>query len=644
MFDEEGKGYEDEWERQGATYEQTLMAFQNTKSYETHRYHKHNYSKNRKRRNKLRKKRKRQNNFKKIEKSFGKPMLSNNTIKEENKISKNSDGDGDGGYTSDESIKSNISTDSITSNGSGKGSITSILSDIQSMPSQEWIRARLRAMKDVFMLAWPIFLTSELLAMLYFVNLLWIGRRYSADQLAGASLACTMINIVGQSLVIGMSSSLDTLCGQSYGAESYDMVGIYLQRMIALIHLLIIVIAVLFIFSQQLLEFLQQPSNVAMWSGKFAITFIIALWPLAMWYCLRRYLQSQGKVKIIFPSVIFAVIGQWIGLYLFDIYLDFGFTSAAMALGCAYWFQFLSMLILIFITGSHTKTWPGWKLGEMFKGWKQIFALSIPSLAMLCSEWWAFEMQALFSGWVSDDALAGFALSLNFLTMTIKIPLSISWANGIVVAQKLGKMRPDEASAAWDGSLCLSTLMTAIISLFCWFGRSIISHLYAPQASHENIRNIFENCLMILAIYMMIDQVQRCGQGAIRGMGMQKIGAYTNILSYYCLGIPTGLYLCFKQDMEVRGLWFGMCIASLVSSIVFIVLRYRINWREQVKRAFARIQEKERKLIAFKKELQNEHVIVTNISYKRMKTVRKIMNRRFLCITRSIQNSKIQCE
>ena len=336
----------------------------------------------------MNKRRKRKNNFKKIEKSYGKPMLT--TINSADKLQKISDTEN--GYTSDESIKSNVSTASITSHGSGKGSITSILSDIEGVPPKEWLRSRLRAMKDVFILSWPIFLTSELLALLYFVNLLWVGRRYSADQLAGASLACTMINIVGQSLVIGMSSSLDTLCGQSYGAESYEMVGIYLQRMIAVIHILIIIIAVTFVFSKQLLELLQQPSNVAVWSGKFATTFIIALWPLAMWYCLRRYLQSQGKVKIIFPSVIFAVIGQWVGLYLFDVYLDLGFTASAMALGSAYWFQFISMLTLMFIGGVHKKTWPGWKLGEMFRGWKQVFALSIPSLAMLCSEWWAFEV------------------------------------------------------------------------------------------------------------------------------------------------------------------------------------------------------------------------------------------------------------
>eukprot|EP00483_Globobulimina_turgida_P007244 UN07258 len=142
--------------------------------------------------------------------------------------------------------------------------------------------------------------------------------------------------------------------------------------------------------------------------------------------------------------------------------------------------------------------------------------------------------------------------------------------------------------------------MTAIIAVFCWFGRRTIAHLYAPQESHKQIRHVMENCLRILAVYIMIDQVQRCGQGAIRGMGMQKIGAMVNLVSYYLCGIPLGLYLCFKQDWKVSGLWIGMCVACSVSSIVFIVLRFRINWREQVKQTFQRIQEKQKKIDEFK--------------------------------------------
>ena len=51
LFEEEEKGYKDDWERQGATYEQTLMSFQSTTTYSPHRYHRHNYSKNRKNKN-----------------------------------------------------------------------------------------------------------------------------------------------------------------------------------------------------------------------------------------------------------------------------------------------------------------------------------------------------------------------------------------------------------------------------------------------------------------------------------------------------------------------------------------------------------------------------------------------------------------
>ena len=31
-------------------------------------------------------------------------------------------------------------------------------------------------------------------------------------------------------LQLGMGSAVETLCGQAYGAQKYDMLGIYLQR------------------------------------------------------------------------------------------------------------------------------------------------------------------------------------------------------------------------------------------------------------------------------------------------------------------------------------------------------------------------------------------------------------------------------
>ena len=147
-------------------------------------------------------------------------------------------------------------------------------------------------------------------------------------------------------------------------------------------------------------------------------------------------------------------------------------------------------------------------------------------------------MQTIFAGFINTSQLAAFALTLNYLTMVIKIPLAISWANGIIVSNKLGNKRGDDACAGWDGALILSTLTTLMICIVTFFGRKYITLMYTSQGSngHDDIRTIMENCLIILSVYMMIDQLQRCGQGAISGMGKQKFGAIANVISYYLFG------------------------------------------------------------------------------------------------------------
>lgn len=84
FLEEEGNGFEDEWESQGRSYEQTLMAFKNNAKYKPSLYYKHNYSKDRKKKTKRKKKkkkkfvRKKRDNLKKIQDSFGKPILYDN--------------------------------------------------------------------------------------------------------------------------------------------------------------------------------------------------------------------------------------------------------------------------------------------------------------------------------------------------------------------------------------------------------------------------------------------------------------------------------------------------------------------------------------------------------------------------------------
>ena len=178
--------------------------------------------------------------------------------------------------------------------------------------------------------------------------------------------------------------------------------------------------------------------------------------------------------------------------------------------------------------------------------------------------------------------------------MTIKVPTAISWANGIIMANKLGNQRARDARAGWDAALILCTILTFSMSIFTYIFRFEITQFLAPKSRQNEIHNAVVDTLPYLAIYMIVDQVQRTGQGAIRGMGMQKYGAMANVLSYYVIGIPIGLFLCFYCHFKVKGLWIGMSIAAATSSLGFIIIRTQINWQKQVKNALKRIKDKEK--------------------------------------------------
>lgn len=66
------------------------------------------------------------------------------------------------------------------------------------------------------------------------IALLFVGR-LGKDELAATSLACLTANVTGWSVFQGLSSALDTLCPQAFGAGLKKVVGLHVQRMAGLL-------------------------------------------------------------------------------------------------------------------------------------------------------------------------------------------------------------------------------------------------------------------------------------------------------------------------------------------------------------------------------------------------------------------------
>lgn len=57
---------------------------------------------------------------------------------------------------------------------------------------------------------------------------------------------------------------------------------------------------------------------------------------------------------------------------------------------------------------------------------------------MLCFEWWAFELLALFSGLMGTDYLAAEVIVINMTSFMFMIPLGISYSSGSLIGTYLG--------------------------------------------------------------------------------------------------------------------------------------------------------------------------------------------------------------
>lgn len=77
-------------------------------------------------------------------------------------------------------------------------------------------------------LAGPLIAGCLMQNLIQMISVMFVGHLGELP-LAGASLATSLANVTGYSLLAGMATAMDTLCGQAYGARMYHRLGVYKQ-------------------------------------------------------------------------------------------------------------------------------------------------------------------------------------------------------------------------------------------------------------------------------------------------------------------------------------------------------------------------------------------------------------------------------
>lgn len=162
--------------------------------------------------------------------------------------------------------------------------------------AEEEILSVREELKKQLWLAGPMIAGALLQNVIQMISVMYVGHLGELP-LAGASMANSFATVTGLSLLLGMASALDTLCGQAFGARQYYLLGIYKQRAMFLLTLVSLPLAVVWFYTGEILLLFGQDADIAAEAGTYARWMIPLLFAYGLLQCHVRFPRRPSVTR-----------------------------------------------------------------------------------------------------------------------------------------------------------------------------------------------------------------------------------------------------------------------------------------------------------------------------------------------------------
>ncbi|XP_017559892.1 multidrug and toxin extrusion protein 1 [Pygocentrus nattereri] len=436
---------------------------------------------------------------------------------------------------------------------------------------------------QLLQLAGPVFISQLMIFLISFVSTVFCGH-LGKTELAGVALAIAVINVTGLSIGAGLASACDTLISQTFGSNNLKRVGVILQRGILILLLSCFPCWAVLINTEPILLAVRQSPRVASLSQLYVKIYMPSL-PAAFMYQLQaRYLQNQG---IIWPQVITGAAGNVLNAlinYIFLHLLHLGVAGSAAANSISQCSLAVFLYVYIRWKGLHKATWDGWSR-DCLQEWGAFIRLALPSMLMLCVEWWTYEIGGFLAGLISETELGAQSVIYELATIAYMIPLGFGVAASVRVGNALGAGNTEQAKLSSKVSLLCGILASCVVAALISGTKDIIAYIFTTE---EDIVHRVSGVMVMYGFFHLFDAIACITGGIVRGAGKQLLGAMCNIVGYYFVGFPLGVSLMFALDMGIIGLWSGFFVCVFLQSVFFFILICKLNWKNATQEALVR--------------------------------------------------------
>ncbi|XP_076897006.1 protein DETOXIFICATION 16-like [Bidens hawaiensis] len=428
-------------------------------------------------------------------------------------------------------------------------------------------------------LAGPLVAVSLLQYSLEVISIMFVGHLGQLP-LSSASMATAFASMTGFSVLLGLGSALETLCGQAFGAKQYHMLGIQMQRGMITLTALSIPLAIMWFYTTTIFIALGQDHEISTGAGMFMRWMIPSVFAYGLLQCLNRFLQTQNIVVPMMISsgvtALFHILLCWVLVFK----LGLEIKGAALANTISNWINVVLLGAYVKLSPACKHTWTGFSK-EALNDVIGFLKLAVPSAFMICLEFWSFDMVVLLSGLLPNPKLetSVLSISLNTCWMVYMISVGLGGAISTRVSNELGAARPEAARLALCVVVVIAILEGVIVGSVTLLVRNVWGRLYSND---EEVIKYVAKMMPLLALSDFLDGFQCVLSGAARGCGWQNVCAIINLGAYYIVGIPCAVLFAFILHVGGMGLWMGIICALSVQVVALIAINLSTNWTDKV--------------------------------------------------------------
>jgi multidrug resistance protein, MATE family len=402
--------------------------------------------------------------------------------------------------------------------------------------------------------------------------------RLGAASLAGVGIGNGLYftaSIFGIGLVMGMDAPVSQAVGAGEPARARRV----LWHGIKIAVVAGIVLALITSLTPLLLPLAGITPAVTREATHFLLARLPNVVPFLVFVSIRAYLQAVGVTRPMIIATIVGnvanVFGNWGLIYGIE---PLGIPPLGVA-GSALASTGASVLMLgvmvLSVRAVAAPADPERRKWEPALG-KMMLRLGWPIAFQLLAEVGAFALAGVTCASMGELSGAAHQVALTLASFTFTLTLGISEATSVRVGTHIGHGdTPRARRAGFLGFASAAALMTAGGILFLTIPALLASAIApAPEIVAAAIPLIG-----VAALFQIFDGIQAVGGGALRGAGDTKAAFYANVVGYYVLGLPIGVFLAFALRMGPIGVWWGLSAGLIVVAIVLVVRFARLSSR-----------------------------------------------------------------